>query len=175
MAVPDVTDPLNPILQDVRDFLHARVNLGLPAGHVDETTTLIVNGLESVIDHCCPGLAWVRVVNAFPTTNFPQPATTNVGCPDTLFGAQLELGIARCSCVPDENGDMSVECLDEEAIQAGLDRSALFQVAICDLAGYFDCHFNLGLWNPLAIEGGCFGGVLTITVPYDMCCDPIGE
>lgn len=174
--VPDLTDPLAPILNSISDALHARVNHPLPPGHVDETTTLIVDGLETVIDYCCPGLAWVRVVRTFPTISFPAQAT-RTGCPRPSWAAVLELGIARCACVPDDDGNMDLDCLREQAAQFGLDRAALIQTVMCDVCGdIIDCDdVSVGAWTPLAIQGGCGGGSIEVTVAYDQCCDDIAS
>jgi hypothetical protein len=173
--IPDVTDPLQPILEDIRDLLSARVNHGLPPNHINFTPTLIPTGLETVIDNCCPGLAWVRVINVVPTTSFPSPANTMVGCPDTLFAANLELGVSRCAAGIDEDGTIPIETLDYEAVQFGKDRSALIQTVICDMAVYFECKISLGAWEPLATQGGCYGSTVQVAIPYRMCCDPQAE
>jgi hypothetical protein len=170
-----VTDPLQPILEDIRSLLDDRVNYSLPPNSADRTLTLIPTGLETVIDNCCPGIAWVRVINVVPTVSFPSPANTMVGCPDTLFAANLELGVARCAAGIDDDGTIPIEVLDAEAVAYGKDRSALIQTVICDMAVYFDCKISLGAWEPLATEGGCYGSTVQVAIPYRMCCDPQAE
>lgn len=175
-TVPDLTDSLAPLLASITDALHQRVNHDLPPGHVDETTTLIVDGLETVIDYCCPGLAWVRVVRTYPSMSFPSQFT-GVGCPPPSWAAVIELGISRCACTPDDDGNMDLSCLQEQATQFGLDRAALIQTVMCDVCGtILDCDDVVaGQWTPLAIQGGCGGGTIEVTISYDQCCDDISS
>lgn len=177
-TIPAVTDPLQPLLDSLEALLSARMNQGLSPSHEDYAPTIQSPGLQTVLDSCCPGLGWVRVVRAFPSVNFPQPATTRVGCPDLLFAAEIELGIARCATVPDEEGFVDPDDVTNDALQLGLDRSALFQLVTCDLppilraeSGGSDCRMTLGEWTPLAEQGGCMGGTIRVTLPYRQCCD----
>jgi hypothetical protein len=173
---PSVTDTLYPTLLDHRDFLDDRVNYGLATDDPDRIPVAILAGTQAVIDTCCPGFAWVRVIRTFPTVSFPTPATSRVGCPSTLFAAEIELGVTRCALdVLDESGGWSLGHKEADSLQVHLDRTALLQTVVCDIAPACDCNtIQLGTWLPLPTTD-CVGSTLTYTIAYDLCCDVISE
>lgn len=180
MPIPHLTDPLQPHLEHILDLLETRINHGVDDDS-DYSPVLQVSGLEAVIDSCCPGLGWLRVTRTFPSDNFPAPATTRAGCPVSMWACELEIGVARCACLVDEDTMVpDPDCLQQEVVQQGLDRSALQQLALCDLPSHFkedggsECRIVIGQWQPIPTQGGCFGGSITITFPYRQCCDDIG-
>lgn len=173
---PALTDPLQPILEDIRVLLDDRVNFPLAPGDSRRARSVIPVGIETVIDNCCPnGMSWVRVSRVYPTTNFPTQAITTVDCPGTLFAAELELGITRCAEVTQSrDGRISVERLDAEAVRIGIDRSALIQTVICDLPQILECkNIIAGMVRPLDVIGGCTGSIMDVTIAVNWCCDPL--
>lgn len=67
---------------------------GAPAQCCITTYPTIVN--------CCDGQAWVRIVGAYPSKNFPAPYNTPDKCRIDTWALQVEIGIARCAPQPCE-------------------------------------------------------------------------
>lgn len=121
------------------------------------------------------GMAWVRIANVYPTATFPSPYTGQPGpCGGAYDGwaVTLELGILRCAPTIDERGrlprcDQNWSAARRAAADAHLMRRA---VMCCSWAG--DRRYIVGSWEPLGPEGGCHGGVMTVTVNSRACvCD----
>lgn len=172
-----LTDPLHPILIDIQGMLSDRINVDVTTP-ADEAPVVIARGLETVIDHCCPnGIGWVRVSRTFPSNSFPNPVRQQPCCPPASMASDIELGVVRCTCEgmyeSQADLDFDYECLENEAVQAGQDRMALLQVALCDLSSYFDCKLSVGDQVPLDTLGGCAGELLTVTIPWNACCDEL--
>lgn len=58
------------------------------------------SGCESGDGEC--GSAWVRLVQAYPSDQFPAPA--QIATCSTALAYDLEIGVARCVKVMDDNG-----------------------------------------------------------------------
>lgn len=173
---PSNTDPVFDLLDAIRDAFYIRLNNGIAAADLVEVA--IVHGTQTVIDNCCPGYGWVRLARVFPSNTFPSPATTVVCCPKPMFAAEIELGSARCATVADDDGQITLADLEDEAVIAGLDRSAMIQTVLDDVpaaTGFDtdDCEVVLGTWQPIPTSGACLGSTLTFTIPFDQCIDTI--
>ena len=119
-------------------------------------------------DECCKGLAWVRVVSIFPSEqNFPDADAEPRNCPPQWFAVVLEMGVARCS--PVGTAMQYPNCGDWTAYsQKVLHDAAAMRRAFCclDLSG---SEKILGVWEPLPTEGGCGGGIQTVTIQVPNC------
>lgn len=99
------------------------------------------------------GMAYVRMVNSFASTNFPN-ADITVGCAAPL-ALELQIGALRCIPVADEQGTLPNEAtMWEASLGIVADMSALY-LAICNCP---DVEVLLGEYTPLGPEGGCAGG-----------------
>lgn len=122
-------------------------------------------------DECCRGVAWVRVVAIFPSTNFPLPDVAYQPCGPGQWAAVLEMGAARCAPTP---GKDSIPSGDEwNAVAAAVqDDAAAMRRALCCWTGLDlneDRMYMPGTWAPLTTEGGCVGGVMPVTVMIGAC------
>lgn len=128
---------------------------------------------QLVLDYCgeCSGnkngQAWVRVVEAFPSSNFPQPDVTPLNC-GTALAFQLEMGIARCKPTGTNNGvrGYNPPTLEEKITALRLimaDMAAMHRAISCCFEDE-DLDYIMGSYTPLQVDGDCMGGVITITV-----------
>jgi hypothetical protein len=129
--------------------------------------------LSTSEDECCAGLAWIRPAGFFPSSGpFPNPDETPLTKGVLAWGVTLEMGIVVCAPTPDANAIPSAE--DWLATtQEVMDAAAAMRRAICC---FIDAKPNQrkqnvlpGLWQPVAVQGGCVGGVLPVTLRGPAC------
>lgn len=171
-----ITDPL--VMPLARELLECyRQELGKLAEvplHIGLRPGPIVDFLMSTNeDECCEGLAWVRPAGFFPSSGtFPTQDATPNKQGMLAWGVTLELGYVTCSPTPDENSIPSDDEWDD-VTQAVMDASAAMRRAIC-------CFIEAdrpnrlqrvlpGLWQPVAVQGGCVGGLIPVTLRGPAC------
>lgn len=176
-----VADPVvMPLAREMLECLDQEISkVANPPRYVGLRAGTSVDHLISMNDdECCSGSAWVRVVSFSPSsTVFPAqdevPSVKGVGS----WAIVLELGAVRCSPTP---GAESIPTTDEwDAIVQGImDDGAAMRRAICC---FTDAKPNRkrwvlpGQWTPAPIEGGCVGGVMTVTIAGPACdCSEAG-
>lgn len=129
-------------------------------------------------DECCAGLAWVRPVSFWPSSD-AFPGQDEAPQPKGVAGwaITLELGAIRCAPTPDA-GSLPTAAEWDAITQAVMDDAAAMRRAIC-------CYIEAmpsrarnvlpGLWQPLDTSGGCAGGVMTVTLRAPACdCSDAG-
>lgn len=175
--VPIVGDPL--VMPLARELLAcyedelAKLGENAPA-HVGLRPGTVVDFLMSMADdECCAGLGWVRPAGFYPSSGpFPTQDTQAQKQGTRAWAVTLELGIVRCAPTPDAD---AIPSNDEwaEVTQAVMDAAAAMRRAIC-------CWIDLdpanrkqrilpGQWQPVAVQGGCVGGVLPVTIMGPAC------
>lgn len=123
-------------------------------------------------DECCEGVGWVRLVQIYPSSNFPDPDSGYMPCGPAALAAVFELGVARCAPTPDAARIPSGDQWNEVSL-AVLEHAAAMRRAICTWsAADSDRMYVPGLWTPLPVEGGCAGGTHQLTIATGACdCD----
>lgn len=175
--VPIVGDPL--VMPLARELLAcyedelAKLGENAPA-HVGLRPGTVVDFLMSTSDdECCAGLAWVRPAGFYPSSaGFPTQDTQAQKQGTRAWAVTLELGIVRCAPTPDAD---SIPTNDEwaDVTQAVMDAAAAMRRAIC-------CWIDLdpvnrkqrilpGTWTPVAVQGGCVGGMIPVTILGPAC------
>jgi hypothetical protein len=126
--------------------------------------------LSTLVDECCEGLAWVRVINAYPSTdNFPIIDQAPSRCGPLRWAVVLELGIARCAPTPPANV-LTTAAQWTDITLALLDDSAALRRALCCFGDAEPDRLSVvGVWAPLPVLGGCLGGTQLLTVAVDAC------
>ena len=129
--------------------------------------------LSMTQDECCGGLGWVRPATFFPSSGtFPAQDEAGQKQGTTAWGVTLEMGIAVCAPTPDVNSiPTAAEWL--AVTQMVYDAGAAMRRAICCFieADRIRRVQNVlpGLWQPVAVEGGCVGGILPVTLRGPAC------
>ena len=149
------------------------VRIGLRPG------TVVDHLLSTTDDECCDGLAWVRPATFFPSSGtFPaQDEVPIKGGNVRAWAVTLEMGAIRCAPTPDAN---SIPTTDEwdDTTQAVMDDAAAMRRAACcfiDAKQGRSSRVLIGAWQPLSVQGGCVGGVITLTVQGPACdCSEAG-
>jgi hypothetical protein len=116
-------------------------------------------GGDTPLDHCeeCSGgkcgQAWVRLVQAYPSSSFPNPdADGNCAMP---LAYEWEVGVARCA--PSMDVDGSAPTRDENlatTVQQYEDMRAMRKAIQCCF-GSDDVDYILGPYTPGVVLGGC--------------------
>lgn len=110
------------------------------------------------------GVAYVRVVGAFPTSSFPEPMV-NAGC-NTLMAYNIAVGVLRCWPVGEEDGG-PVDPDELRALSLDLltDMNIIRKaIQCCFLRAFPNVSHVMGTYQPLSVEGGVAGGEWPITV-----------
>lgn len=117
-------------------------------------------GCETTTAGC--GMAWVRLANIYPSTQFPIQDTGTSSCTAGL-AAVLELGAYRCLPTLGAGGAPPGALAQAQAVQTQMGdwRALLRAVKCCPALTPLDKM--LGRYDPRSL-GGCGGGVLTVTV-----------
>lgn len=128
--------------------------------------------LAQARDECCEGLAWVRLVNSYPSRDFPEQDTTYRACDPAQWAAVLELGVARCA--PVAGGAAIPTCGEWTAVSLAVmdDRRRMAQAVCCfrtEWADPDDRMMIVGMWQPIETEGGCVGGTMQVTIAVPAC------
>lgn len=172
MTSPVVDPVAQPILDALLGCLEEQMaRVPSPPGSVcmrpgDQVALLI----SRTTDECCTGLAWVRLDSIYPSTNFPTQEEGYTKCPPG-WAVVVELGVARCAPVGDEDHLPSCDKWTETVNHVTADAAALRRT-ILQFQALPDFRFTQtvsGTWGALAVEGGCVGGAQTVTVQAPAC------
>lgn len=170
MAVQDAL--ARPVADELLECLRTEVaKVANPPAKVELRTGDVVNFfMTQDKDECCDGLAWVRVQNITP--GYPeQQVEVTVSNEILNWSVNLEMGVVRCAprdptVIPPakEWSDVTYDVLDDAA--------AMIR-AMCCFAAPRKGRVVPGIWTPLALDGGCTGGFMPLTVRRSPCtCDP---
>lgn len=128
--------------------------------------------LSTARDECCEGLAWVRLSQVYPSAKFPQPDGAYLPCYPVQYAAVFELGIVRCAPMTDAEDIPSADEWNTVTALVLNDAAAMRRAICCWTELTTDTQYLTGLWLPINTEGGCTGGIQTITIAIGACdCD----
>lgn len=132
-------------------------------------------------DECCDGMAYIRLVEAFPTAgaggNNPFPTRDNLqrgpGCGVNLLSLHLALGVIRCAHTVNSDGTPPTQ--NEINFDASLvlaDMGTVLDVIVCVVKEHPKVMKSVvGAWSPQGPSGGCVGGEWSFWVAVDPCLD----
>ena len=107
------------------------------------------------------GMAWVRLVDAYPSTTFPAPNTTPRGSCAAMLVGTLEVGLLQCAPTLRADGSLPTQAEQFEATRLQLaGMRAMHQAIAC-------CDINLivlGNYTPQGPQGVMVGGTWQINV-----------
>ena len=107
------------------------------------------------------GMAWVRLIAAYPSSVIGQPSEQPGNC-SSLIGMDVEIGILRCVSMPEDDGTPppAVDLQADAALQIA-DAMALRKAATCCAP---EKDFVLGAYVPIGPAGGLAGGMWTMSL-----------
>lgn len=121
-----------------------------------------VASAEYMSEEGCGGMAWVRLITAYPSKVVGAQNTDPNNCA-LGTGVDLEVGIMRCTPVGDGSEPPTpAELLAATDLQLADIEVMLRAMNCCDAIAGKD--MVVGPYQPLGPEGGTVGGVFTIAV-----------
>lgn len=130
-------------------------------------------------DGASQGQASVQVTDVYPSSKFPRKGldTWDVPCRSGVWVAELTMTVYRCVAVLQEDGQPpTCPQLDADFRKIQSDRAAMMRAfACCDWRGTADevARIVPGSWTPVAPQGGCAGGFMTVLVDLGPFCCPL--
>jgi hypothetical protein len=172
LVMPLARELLECFEQEILKVTTSPLYIGLRSGSVVD---IQLSGIE---DEGCSGLAWVRPVSFYPSSGvFPAQDEGPLPKGTGAWAVTLEMGAVRCVPTPDANSIITNDQWDV-LTQAVMDDAAAMRRALCcfaDLAPRRLKQMIPGIWQPLSVEGGATGGVLSVTVLGPACdCSEAG-
>lgn len=126
------------------------------------------SGTDGCKDGC--GQAWVRLINAFPSDDFPAPGFgVNTRC-EVALAYLLEVGVSRCEPVGKTvAGKFTPPTMEDQLGAVRLytaDMQAMRRAILCCFRGEHedDVEVAVGTYSPLDSIGGVGGGTWQIAV-----------
>lgn len=140
-------------------------------------------GVLPPMDSCCAcedgtnGQASVQVGRVYPTSRFPAEGVTtwDRACKGSaLWVADLTMVVYRCVSVMDEGGTPpTCEQLERDTRVIAGDRFAMMRAFGC--CTWTDWDRLPGAWTPVATQGGCAGGTMTVKAALGVLCCELPE
>lgn len=129
-------------------------------------TALLAPGTEAVLDECCDGMLWVRLVSLAPVYDRNRCMTYQT--------ADVEVGLVRCVSTIDDAGNApSPEQQTWETLQMVKDMQELRNSLLCCVPEVKRVlGSSLNQWAPQGPEGGCAGGTWSLTLRFAACGCP---
>lgn len=173
--MPDTT--ILPMAQSLLDCLEAELLLNpdppaqvcLRAG---DTVLHDADAATSTDTTCCPGLAYVRIGDAFPSSNFPTPDTEpgGKGCFPIAWAVPLIMGVVRC--IPGMGEPAGPSCVDwtDVATRDANDLDALRRALCCWQSTLPRGRLWLAQVAPVQMQADCIERSLSVLVAVPRCC-----
>jgi len=120
---------------------------------------IIAPGAEVAWDDSCTGILYVRVISAYPSTEFPAPDTASIPCSGPTAAA-IGVGVIRCLHGIerlDQGGGPTAAELTSDALVMLADMEALFRAVECCEPTNGERRM-LAQWVPIGPSGGMSGG-----------------
>lgn len=167
MALPELVDDriTFPVLQRLQECLCAELAkaggpelcyCGLMVGDI-----MPLELMNCTSGNC--GVAWVRPMQGFISSDFPMP-DEGASCVAPL-AFQVEVGVARCYPMADPRRSMDPQAMFEAARLYMSDMQAMRRAIHCCLvADDFQGSYALGTWEPIPADGGVSGGTWTVAI-----------
>lgn len=170
--MPIVDMVARPLAERLLICLDAQVqDLEKPPKYVMLRSGNITNFLMSINkNECCAGLAWVRVAGIVPSSgqNWPAQDLAPQKCGTAQYAVELEMGVVRCAPVATAQSIPSADTWNISAIDTLADFAAMDRAICCFLDGFRGLALP-GAWSPLAVQGMCVGGIMTLTASAAPC------
>lgn len=115
----------------------------------------------------CNTLLWAQVLRIYRARTFPMEELVGTPC-GGIRVVQVQVGLARCAALPDENGNPPDPAdLEREALVL-LDDARRLELSLCQAAKAIgptgrdvSGQVVIGAWEPVGPEGGVVSGVMT--------------
>lgn len=129
--------------------------------------TLVLDYCSNCKEKGCSGQAWVRLVDAFPSIDFPSPVSQPQNC-NAPMAYMIEVGIVRCKPLGTNTQlrgfvPPTIE-QNVDALRLQLADLAALRRAIQCCFGNGDTTYVMGNYAAAPPDGDCLGGYINVTV-----------
>lgn len=174
-------DPMTTVVAAALDCLTEAVNYyPNPPDHICmRVGTEVAQDIDSYIDLCCEGLAYVMLGDTWPTNMFPDldvRRQSDTACGPPAWAQSLKLGIVRCAPIAsDEVGSMPTCDQWNEAGQQNIYDAAALRRATCCLRSWFHSQTGANFYGMSIVidrqaqgpvQGGCVERAVTLQVEF---------
>lgn len=130
--------------------------------------------VSGLLDECCQGVAFLRIVNIFPCDDFPNPAAVWLPHDDgeVSWGVTLDIGVARCGqSAPGSELAPTDDQYTADVMTILSDVAALHRVGpyLMKLSAPPIYEYAYSEWQPAQAEGGCVGGSMQFHIQVAAC------
>jgi hypothetical protein len=129
--------------------------------------TLVLDYCSNCGDKGCSGQAWVRLVDAFPSVDFPSPVATPQNC-NAPMAYTIEIGIVRCKPL---GTNTQLRGFVPPTMEQNVDALRLQTADIAAIRRAIQCCFGaedktyqIGTYTAAPPDGDCLGGYFNIVV-----------
>lgn len=168
-----------PLAQALLDCLETELSLNpfVPAQFCLRAGPQVLHDVSaeiSVDTVCCPGLAYVRIGDVYPSTDFPAPDLRNDKCLSLARVAELTMGVVRC--IPGMGNPAGPNCADwtTVATRDANDIDALFKATCCFTNTPEFKAIRGRRWavqsSTVTAAGDCIERMATVLVDVRKCC-----
>lgn len=157
-----LANPITVILDDLATCLCSQI---ITDGSPPTCFCGVVPGDEVAMDYAgdcndtC-GMAWVRLVTAYPSTSVGVPVERPGNCAVGI-GIDVVLGISRCIELGDNGEPPSQEDLAAGAVLQQADMMTMWRAISCCRTSK---DWRIGSYTPFGPQGGLIGGVLPLSI-----------
>lgn len=132
-----------------------------------------INAENSLDKTCCPGTAYVRIGNMYPSSNFPAPDTEpgkGNGCFPVSWAVELTMGVVRC--VPGMGSTAGPDCVDWTlaATHDANDLDAMRKALCCWQPQLPRGKLWLAGVSTVTLTADCIERLMVVTVQIPKCC-----
>jgi hypothetical protein len=129
--------------------------------------TLVLDYCTNCKDKGCSGQAWVRLVDAFPSIDFPSPVFQPQNC-DAPMAYTIEVGIVRCKPLGTNTQlrGYTPPTMEQnvDALRLQLADLAALRRAIQCCFGGSDVTYMMSAYSAAPPDGDCLGGSINVIV-----------
>lgn len=159
----EVANPIESLMADLSTCLCSQIiSDGLPSlcfCGVVPGNAVALDYVGECDDEVC-GMAWVRLMAAYPASTIGQASTRPGNC-STGIGIDVEIGIIRCFDAGDGQTPPDPAELTAAAALANADMLAMWRAVSCCRRSK---DFVIGSYVPYGPEGGVYGGILPASI-----------
>lgn len=110
------------------------------------------------------GMAWVRLITAYPSTSLGAASTSPNNC-SVMLGADIEVGVLRNLPVGGRDGSPPTQDeMNAATAQIVLDAESARRAILCCNDSLDVIDIMLGSWTPAGPQGGLGGGSWTCAI-----------
>lgn len=151
-------------------------NLATPGLFSLQAGEQISEDIDPIIgeDLCCTGFGWVRIGDAYPSSNFPTADSVTNKCFPVAWAQEFEVGLLGC-WVPGSEPMMATPAQRAKAALEDAERLRMLKLTACCYGNNTQVRQRGRLWTITGISvsgprGNCISRVMNLLIQLPKCC-----